>query len=169
MTWDLDQLQEEHKPWVAHNFGDRPSWMPLLGLVEETCDELYTAIKKPDVAEIKDAAADIVIFMSDFCTAMGFRLQSLYDAAVRTMEYELQSRSICIGRLAHAYLKKAQGIRGDPAMHDASMRTSLENILRHCLVIAGVNNFDLLETVQATWEQVRKRDFVLYPKTGLPS
>lgn len=31
----LKQLQEEQQPWVKHNFGDRPSWHPLLGIMEE--------------------------------------------------------------------------------------------------------------------------------------
>ena len=32
MTFSFAQLQAEQAPWVEHNFGDRPSWMPLLGI-----------------------------------------------------------------------------------------------------------------------------------------
>ncbi len=35
MTFNLRQLQEEQRPWVLKNFGERPTWMPLMGMCEE--------------------------------------------------------------------------------------------------------------------------------------
>lgn len=46
----LRKLQEEQKPWVKHNFGDRPSWMPLLGAVEELGELAHAHLKKLKVS-----------------------------------------------------------------------------------------------------------------------
>ncbi len=66
----LRKLQEEQKPWVIHNFGDRPSWMPLLGLMEELGELAHAHLKEAQgirleenhIENAKDAVADIVIF-----------------------------------------------------------------------------------------------------------
>ncbi len=81
----LRELQAEQVPWVKHNFGDRPSWMPLLGAVEELGELAHAHLKQAQGirvsedhdAKAKDAVADVVIYLADYCTARGFDLQSL--------------------------------------------------------------------------------------------
>ena len=81
----LKKMQEEQKPWVKHNFGDRPSWMPLLGVVEELGELAHAHLKKAQgirVNEnhdenIKDAVADIVIFLADYCSSVGIDLEKV--------------------------------------------------------------------------------------------
>ena len=89
--------QSEQKAWVQHNFGDRLSYMPLLGITEEI-SELYRFDPKSNhlmylcevigrlnhhhlkeaqnirlhenhKEKIKDCVADIIIFLSDYCNA----------------------------------------------------------------------------------------------------
>ena len=77
-------VQVEQKPWVAHNFGDRPSWMPLVGVMEELGElahhflKMHQGIrgtKSEHMKAIKDAVADIVIFLCDFCSAHDIDLE----------------------------------------------------------------------------------------------
>ena len=82
----IKRLQEEQKPWVAHNFGDRPAWMPLLGVMEELGELAHAflknaqGIRKQDYdAKQKDAVADIIIYLSDFCNSQGYDMEELVD------------------------------------------------------------------------------------------
>ena len=78
-------VQVEQKPWITHNFGDRPAWMPLVGVMEELGELAHYFLKmaqgirgteKEHRAGIKDAVADIVIFLCDFCTSQGIDLEA---------------------------------------------------------------------------------------------
>ena len=81
----LRKLQEEQKPWVKHNFGDRPAWMPILGIMEELGELAHAFLKRAQgirtnedhSEDIKDAVADIVIFLSDFCSSEGIDFESV--------------------------------------------------------------------------------------------
>jgi NTP pyrophosphatase (non-canonical NTP hydrolase) len=81
----IREIQENQKPWVAHNFGDRPAWMPLLGVMEELGELAHSFLKREQgirVGEnhdekIKDAVGDIVLFLMDFCSANNIDLQSV--------------------------------------------------------------------------------------------
>lgn len=79
----LKRIQDEQRPWVKHNFGDRPSWMPLLGLQEEIGELAHHFLKREQGirieedhdAGIRDSVADIVIFLLDLCSAEGICLE----------------------------------------------------------------------------------------------
>jgi len=94
----LRQLQDEQRPWVQHNFGDRPSWWPLLGVMEELGELAHAHLKKAQGirtnedhdAKAADAVADIVIFLADYCSAVGIDLESVVRdtwAEVRTRDW----------------------------------------------------------------------------------
>lgn len=168
--WTLGDLQREHAPWVAHNFGDRPAWMPLLGIVEEI-GELEKAEESGLVDDIDDAIADIVIFMSDFSTAMGFNLEEMHTTAVESELPTPVSLSISAGYLAHSFLKLSQGIRGTKEEHLESMKDScvlILNALYFRVWQARLGRDNIPEIVKKVWSQVSQRDFKKYPRTGLP-
>lgn len=79
----LSEIQEEQKPWVTHNFPNRHSWHPLLGLQEEVGELAHHYLKREQKirlnedhnAGIKDSVADIVIYLLDFCSAEGIDLE----------------------------------------------------------------------------------------------
>ena len=159
--WDFSNLQTEQPAWQKHNFPGRSAWMPLLGIVEEICDEWTTATEDSDVL---DAVADTAIFMSDFCSALGINLQELYE------EYEghIGEDGVipAVGRLAHSFLKMEQGIRGSRTEHMESIRRNLGSILCSLRESALCLNHDLLELVREVWSEVRKRDFKADPLRG---
>ena len=80
---NLKQLQDEQRPWVKHNFGDRPAWQPLLGIVEEVGELCHAHLKhaqgirttEDHQAAKVDAVGDIVVYLADYCTAEGIDLQ----------------------------------------------------------------------------------------------
>ena len=86
--WTLETLQEDQREWVARNFGDRPSWHPLLGVGEELGELMHAHLKT--VQGIRgsrmehhrakvDAVADIVIYLADYCSAEGIDLADAVD------------------------------------------------------------------------------------------
>jgi len=83
----LHSLQEQQKPWVKHNFGERPTVWPLLGLVEELGELCHAVLKdwqgirtnEDHTAAAKDAIGDLVIFLSDYCSSRCFDLQQIVE------------------------------------------------------------------------------------------
>ena len=79
----LRQLQDEQRPWVQHNFGNRPSWMPLLGVMEELGELAHAHLKRAQGirttedhdAKARDAVGDIVVYLADYCSATGIDLE----------------------------------------------------------------------------------------------
>lgn len=92
----LKQLQAEQRAWVAHNFVDRPTWMPLLGAMEELGELAHAHLKEAQgirlhenhTEKAKDAIADIVIFLADYCSSRGFDFEEL----VRTTWDQVKQR-----------------------------------------------------------------------------
>lgn len=159
----LRQMASEMRPWVKHNFGDRAAWQPLLGIVEELGE--YAEAKEGGfrlevaAAKLKDALADDMIFITDYCNCMGWDIGEVYDAAAPyTANTNIPlSLERALGKLAHAYLKTAQGIRKGED-HDRAGHQALIYIVGH-LLIRAEGSFDLVETTLKTWGVVRLRDW----------
>jgi hypothetical protein len=163
----LAKLQEEQVPWVKHNFGDRPGWMPLLGMVEEL-GEYVESIEcgcAPKVMDdkVRDALADCVVFFCDYCSAEGLDAGELWNgAAPMTVDGGRIPLSLlaCVGRLAHSYLKRAQGIRGNEN-HREETRRAMVYMMAHLYRMAQSweKPFDLIAETDKVWQEVKKRDW----------
>jgi len=84
----LRELQEQQRPWVLHNFPGRQAYYPLLGAMEELGELAHAHLKalqgiRGSEAEYalaaRDAVGDIVIFLSDYCTARGWDFEDILD------------------------------------------------------------------------------------------
>lgn len=83
----MKNVQHELVEWSLHNFGDRPAWQPLLGLVEEVGELSHAYLKRAQGirtnedhnAQIRDAVGDILIYLLDFCNAEGVDAQQILD------------------------------------------------------------------------------------------
>ena len=90
----LKKLQSEQIEWVEHNFGKRPTWMPLVGVMEELGELAHAYLKKEQGIRIsenheeklKDAIGDIVIYLADFCTAHDFDLATIVKETWKTVK-----------------------------------------------------------------------------------
>ena len=83
---NLRIIQLEQKEWALRNFGDKPSWHPLLGIAEEVGELCHGYLKREQgirgtaenhAEEIKDAVGDIQIYLIDFCNREHLDLQSI--------------------------------------------------------------------------------------------
>lgn len=151
------KLQEELKPWVLHNFGERPTHQALLGITEEY-GELISAHKE---SEIKDAVADMVIYIADYANSNGIELP---DTGARRKSLEtpvsnlVQYMAVPLGRLAHAHLKKEQGIRKNED-HDANKVEALGELLHLLNSYSFMCGFSLGDVVYDVWSRVKQRDW----------
>lgn len=83
----LNKVQSELNIWVSNNFGDRPAYHPLLGIGEELGELNHAFLKKEqgirtnedhDSAMV-DAVGDILIYLLDFCNAMGYNANNILE------------------------------------------------------------------------------------------
>lgn len=196
MTFSLAQLQKEQIPWVEHNFGFRPNYHPFLGMVEEL-GELADACKKWEVhhaekgsdhwmefvAEARDAVADFVIFMCDYCTRAEIKLLKVEStpplpahSEEKEVSDDLKKRDLFlfsshlqsnVGMLSHHYLKREQGIRGNADYHLEESSKYVHRLVRLLdLLCAVIFDCTLLEVVEPVWKEVKKRDWKKNPQTA---
>jgi NTP pyrophosphatase (non-canonical NTP hydrolase) len=71
-----------------------------------------------------------------------------------------------IGELAHAHLKRQQGIRTNED-HDAAVRDALGDVLIYMLSYCNTNGLDLAECVEDAWAEVAARDWAADPVAGV--
>lgn len=105
MEFTLRGLQKEQEPWVDHNFepgntrNPARAYKPLLGVVEEVGELSHAHLKslqgirtgEDHAAKSKDAIGDLVIFLADYCTAMGYDFQECVEATwnqVKTRDWK---------------------------------------------------------------------------------
>jgi len=160
-VFTLGLLQREHEPWRLHNFGDQPAHQPLLGIIEEL-GELSDAKTLDD---IKDGLADTVVFMAHFSTVFGYDLDEIATCAEKLGYRPIERKAI--GKLAHHYLKREQGIRGTDAEHREKMREALIEIYSILHDTANEHHVDLIEAVEQTWAHVKLRDWKKNASTGV--
>lgn len=147
----LEQIQKEAREWSNRNFPDQIPAHSFFGVAEE-------------VGELADC------LLSEF---------------PEDSEEFLLLRAIGnVGELAHRYLKKTQKIRNNgndrtrqeylnkiammsPAYREAMKKDSEGDILIFLLNYCSHQKHDLNKVLNETWESVRKRDWIHYPKNGL--
>jgi NTP pyrophosphatase (non-canonical NTP hydrolase) len=73
-----------------------------------------------------------------------------------------------LGELSHAFLKKHQRIRMDEDQ-DAAMVDAIGDFVIYLAGFCNAAHLDLASSVEATWIEVKKRDWVKYPEKGVPN
>lgn len=68
------------------------------------------------------------------------------------------------GELCHAVLKQSQGIRGD---HSAEMIDAIGDITIYLIDLCNKLGLDFESVVHLTWQTVKQRDWIKYPKNGV--
>jgi len=70
-----------------------------------------------------------------------------------------------LGELAHAFLKRDQGIRVNE-YHKLSIEDALGDIVIYLMDFASAEDIDLQQVIERTWQEVKKRDWKKYPENG---
>jgi len=71
-----------------------------------------------------------------------------------------------LGELAHSYLKRKQGIRGDAEQHEGMMADAVADCVIYLAGVASHLGLDYGVLVQETWDHVKQRDWASNPETG---
>jgi len=86
----LGVIQSEHRYWIAHNFPRQTREQIILGMQEEMGELAHHILKREQGirgggvdhdAEIRDACADLVIFMLGLADLEGFQLMDAIHEA----------------------------------------------------------------------------------------
>ena len=70
------------------------------------------------------------------------------------------------GELAHAFLKRTQGIRKNQD-HDAAIRDAVGDIVIYLMDFCSCEGIDLQEAIEGAWDTVRKRNWKAAPTSGM--
>lgn len=71
-----------------------------------------------------------------------------------------------MGELAHALLKKRQGIRGTPEEHDAAAKDAIGDVMIYLIHLCNLNGWSMRDILEETWQEVGSRDWRSFPKNG---
>jgi len=72
-----------------------------------------------------------------------------------------------MGELAHAHLKRSQGIRHDTAEYEAKAKDAIGDIVIYLMGYCSAEGWDVEHIVKTTWDTVKHRDWKAFPKNGL--
>jgi hypothetical protein len=174
---ELDAIQEEQKAWVSHNFPLRRQYEAVLGVCEEyfeaqeAQEAMGPAQRNTRTTRSEawlDAVADCTMYLTDFCTMQGVRSS---DALLIGRMLDCESGrpwARHAGRLTKHFLKLTQGIRGTPEFHRAALLNAAGGIFATLERDLERMHVDYAALVRRVWLEVQKRDWKMYPFTGLP-
>lgn len=72
-----------------------------------------------------------------------------------------------LGELAHALLKKEQGIRGTPEEHDVAAKDAVGDLVVYMADFCERRGWNLQEIVETTWNVVKQRDWTKNKHDGV--
>lgn len=159
---DWDRLIEERNAWVAHNFPDTPS--PdgsMLGVIEELGELCHAALKaeqqirgttEQHIEDAKDAIGDLTVYLLGIMNFTGRApSEAIPPLRINDPTWCLRTLAYEVGRVAI-----------NPTIYGC------ERII-HCLkVYCSYWGWDYELIVNETWNEVKKRDWIKYPKSGMP-
>lgn len=162
----LQEIQIEQRAWALKNFGERPSWHPLMGVMEELGELAHSLLKREQGirgtraehdANIRDAVGDIMIFLMDFCSCEDVIVVHIAPKGVPLSPHvELFLLQQQLGALTYWYVD----------LLDASINEEVRGFV-HCLAtFCSTQGLDLLTVVNETWDRVSKRDWTKNKLTG---
>jgi len=73
-----------------------------------------------------------------------------------------------LGELTHCHLNTEQGIRGTSGEHEINGQDAVGDLMVYLLNYCHIKGWNIEEILEKTWGEVKRRDWVKYPKTGFP-
>lgn len=154
----IDALQVRLVRWQSHNFGAPNACEIACGIAEEV-GERAIAAEHLDRHAMNDAVGDIMVYLSQLCTARRLSMSKVCKAGEDMLNFlsPQSSLTVGVGYLAHVQLKDRQGIRG---MDNAEL-ARFGTFVGACLVVRSLNamHHDYKAIWQVIAEQVLQRDW----------
>ena len=169
----INLIKDEIQVWANRNFPTTKFEHCILGMHEEIgelCHAVlkeYQGIRKEDFgAAKKDAIGDIAIYFLDYLNRSNLEL--LEPGSLKNSFYYeedliklIDFLSLQVSSLRGKLLYYLQNEESDPTkVVNTAFIVSLYNL-------CDLLGYDFLEILQETWNGVKKRDWIIYPKNGL--
>jgi NTP pyrophosphatase (non-canonical NTP hydrolase) len=156
---DLTNIQSEVGEWARRNFPNATPQMAWLGVIEEVGELAHAVLKfrqgirgtaEEHRAAMRDAVADATIF------ALHYRELKKHAPLV------IEPDHVVIAPTLERWVMAAACEAGTIAPRD---RHSAD-LIKTLAVSETVAGFDFLSALEETWAEVRKRDWITFPKNG---
>jgi hypothetical protein len=183
LNWD--ELVKERDAWVAHNFPTTEETAPMetiMGVFEEIGELTHAHLKQRQsirgsdeehVQAAQDAVGDATVYLLGVLSFTGHRpREPIHRIEVR----EADDCLLQAGAAAGTLFRYMQALRCE-RIRDKTRNESWQYVLfdgtanklvYYLFLYCDRRGWDYGEIVQRTWDEVKKRDWVLYPDTGLP-
>lgn len=173
----FDQIQKQHNLWSTRNFGEQPSFLMCLGVVEEFGElsegltefagvrEALEGGKAFDFESFVDALGDMLVYLTAYATCRGWSMSKMWILRNKPKR-DYAEMVINLGRLCHCELKRVQGIRGTSEELDKKAQTAFMAILAEVDGMAQVAEYEALDILGFVWAKVGKRDWKKDPLSG---
>ena len=165
----ITSIKEEIKIWAERNFPTTKPEHCLLGIREgvgELCHAIlkeYQGIRKEDfVVSKKDAIGDITVYFLDFLNRSQLELPKIGTSAIVPVS-TLGSTMIETIDILYATASMFTFPIGDMGDVETLITGFILNLYNLCDFLG----YDLIEILNITWNEVKKRDWIAFPKNGL--
>jgi len=182
---DWGPIIELMRTWLDRNFKKRDPWV---GMIEENGEFAHAYLKRlqgiRNVSEdmLFDAAADVVIYMSDYCQKLGLdfcRVMELSDTVnCKQLDLVLRRYSESIWELEWvtvAYISERlavlEGVPGkyfERSLTDSKRMQVLAEIVRMYQELFAAKQEDFNVYLKRTWMNVLRRNWKNNPESGNP-
>lgn len=93
--------------------------------------------------------------------------EEMFDPATVTSMHQFVGVAEELGELAHALLKRDQGIRGSTKEHRAAIEDAVGDLVLFLMGVCSCENMDFEYAVARTWASVKHRNWVANPVDGM--
>lgn len=171
MNKTLSEIQAELKVWTIYNFGKQESIIPILGMIEELGELTHAhlkelqGIRKSDfLADKKDALADFTIYLLNWFNCI--------DKDVSCVNLTIVSKNVTRGVIekkvtAEDAIMDLSGLLAVIRDNCNQYKALGEDIISAICYYCNLYNINFNDAVNEVWEQVKLRDWKLYPNNGI--
>lgn len=164
----LDVLQAQLKPWALYNFGDRQSYEPLLGMIEEI-GEISNGFVQTCPEDTPEDVQALLIIMALFGKLTHHHLKRMQNIRGSSEEH-----NIAIEKWTKLFSNATDGLYYDdidtvvnlknqeevlPQVKD-TVEDGLADTLVYAADFANAMQVDLAQELNDCWKKVRQRDWV---------
>lgn len=180
----IKKISEEHKIWTSKNFPDAELIDYILGIIEEVGELSHHVLKRKQnirnnenhEEEIKDAVADICIFIIGYCNKSFIDVNDVFEDAICKMytdfNYKFLNRenelyaleiSIITGQISKNIFEKFYFKR----FNRSSIIDEFKNLILTLTKFCVLNRFSFDENLINVWNKVKQRDWKANSNNGL--
>lgn len=156
--------------WSRRNFPGKTPLDPAEGIVEEIGELAHARLKRRqgirgtsaehDAAE-QDAIADAAVFLCDFASQVGVSQVEIAIEEYRGKPHDVPAFADVVHGGSNLF-----SVIDEPEVDDWGDR--IVELAADLETYAYARGWDFMEILDRTWNEVSKRDWILYPGSGRP-